>query len=322
MRRELNPSIVITRLIGLLLWVGLFSDSVSADIAALGSTARGATSQIGRTVATVVSEAGLLQLRPQELANTADYLPLVNAGEMDFGIANLVQLTHGVRGVGMSAGRPNSHLRMVATLMPFRNAYIVRADSDIYAVSDLLDKRVPVFPKRALGDYISRGFLANADLTPDDVAGVVMPNFQRMWSSFAEGTTDATIIVVGAGNSREFHASFGIRYLSFENTPEALQRMRSWLPGTGLRKLPGGSVPGMGQETVVNAFDYTLFAGSDVSEQVVYNTVRALWHGEDALLAAGLLWNGFARENMGKDVGLAYHPGAIRFYRDMGVWEE
>lgn len=309
-------------MLGLAAAFGLGATVVVADIAALGSTARGGTSQIGRTLSAAISETGAMQMRPQELANTADYIPLVNAGEIEFGIANVVQLTYAVNGTGMSEGRPNENLQMVATLMPFRNAYIVRKDSDIQSVSDLAGKRVPVFADRALGDYVTRGYFANADLGLDEADGVAVPNFPRMWSSFAEGSSDVSIVVVGAGNSREFDASFGIRYLSFDNSPEALERMREYLPQTYLQEMPAGSVPGIDAPTHVNVFDYTFFAGADVSEDMVYDAVKALWEKEGDLLAGGPFWNGFAKENMGKDVGLTYHPGAIKFYKEMGVWPE
>ncbi len=295
----------------------------AAQVAALGSTARGGTSQVGRTLAAAISEAGPFQMRPQELANTADYIPLVNAGEIEFGIANVVQLTYAITGTGMSEGRPNENLQMVATLMPFRNAYIVRKDSDIKSVSDLKGKRVPVFADKALGDYVTKGYFANAGMDLSEVDGVAVPNFPRMWSSFAEGSADVAIVVVGAGNSREYDATFGIRYLSFEDSPEALARMRELLPQTYLQKLDADSgIPGIAEPTNVNVFDYTFFAGKDVSEDLVYDAVKALWAKEADLLAGGPFWNGFTKEGMAKDVNLTYHPGAIKFYKEMGVWSE
>lgn len=309
-------------LMGLTLSLTLGATAVAAELAALGSTARGGTSQIGRTLAAAISEVGDMQMRPQELANTADYIPLVNAGEIEFGIANVVQLTYAVSGTGMSEGRPNENLQMVATLMPFRSAYIVRKDSDIQSLEDLKGKRVPVFADKALGDYVTRGYFANADMSLDEVEGVAVPNFPRMWSSFAEGSADVAIVVVGAGNSREYDASFGIRYLSFDDSPDALERMRSFLPQNYLQEMPAGSVPGIDEPTNVNVFDYTFFAGKDVSEDMVYNAVKALWEKEADLLAGGPFWNGFAKEAMGKQVGLTYHPGAIKFYKEMGVWAE
>ena len=309
-------------LTSLTLMVALGASAVVAELAALGSTARGGTSQIGRTLAAAISEVGELQIRPQELANTADYIPLVNAGEIEFGLANVVQLTYAVNGTGMSEGRPNSNLKMVATLMPFRSAYIVRKDSDIKSVEDLKGRRVPVFADKALGDYVTKGYFANANMSLDQVDGVAVPNFPRMWASFAEGSADVAIVVVGAANSREYDASFGIRYLSFENTPEALARTRKFLPQMYLQEMPAGSVPGIDKPTNVNVFDYTLFAGKDVSDDMVYKSVKALWEKEADLLAAGPFWNGFMKEKMSTPLGLTYHPGAIKFYKEMGVWIE
>lgn len=295
--------------------------AAAAQVVGLGSTATGGTSQVGRSLAAAISEVGPVQVRPQELANTSDYVPLVNAGEIEFGISNIVQLSYAVSGTGMSAGRPNPNLMMVATLMPFRNAYIVRRDSDIRSVSDLVGKRVPVFADGELGDYVTKGYFANAGLDLSGVVPVQVPNFPRMWSSFAEGTADVAIVVVGAGNSREFDASFGIRYLSFDDSPEAVERMREFLPQTYLQTLePTAAIPGLAGPTNVNVFDYTLFAGKDVSEEIVYNALKALWEKEEALLAQGPVWAGFTKEGMAKDVGVAYHPGAVKFFTEMGVW--
>jgi len=93
--------------------LALGAAAASAQVVAIGSTQRGGTSQIGRAIAAAVSEGSPLSARPQELANTADYIPLVNAGELDFGVANMVQLDFAVAGEGMSAGRPHQNLRMV-----------------------------------------------------------------------------------------------------------------------------------------------------------------------------------------------------------------
>ena len=85
---------------------------------------------------------------------------------------------------------------------------------------------------------------ANADISLDSVDGVAVPNFPRMWSSFAEGTADVAIVVVGAGNSHEFDATFGIKYLSFDDSDAALQRMRKFLSNLHPRNA-SGSVPGI-----------------------------------------------------------------------------
>ena len=292
-----------------------------AEVAALGSTQRGGTSQIGRALAAAVSEASDLQMRPQELANTADYMPLVNAGELEFGISNVVQLYYAVNGTGMSEGRPNPNLKMVATLMPFRTGYIVRKDSDIANVIDLEGKRAPVFADGALGDYVTKAYLSTAGMTTDDVNGVQVPNFPRMWNSFSEGSTDVTIVVVGAANSREFDATFGIRYLSFDDSPDALAAMREWLPQSYIQTLDADAgIPGIAEPTNIAVYDYTLFAAADTPDEMVYKAVEAIWNKQGDLVASGPFWRGFTTDVMSKDVGVDYHPGAIKFYEEKGTW--
>lgn len=295
--------------------------SAVAEIAALGSTSRGGTSQIGRALAAAVSEASDIQMRPQELANTADYMPLVNAGELEFGISNVVQLYYAVNGEGMSEGRPNPNLKMVATLMPFRTGYIVRKDSGIDTLMDLKGKRTPVFADGALGDFVTKAYLSTSGMTLDDVNGVSVPNFPRMWNSFSEGSTDVTIVVVGAANSREFDATMGIKYLSFDDSEESLAAMREFLPQSYLQELDTDSnIPGIMGPTNVMVYDYTFFASADTSDQMVYDVLEAVWAKQPDLVASGPFWNGFETEGMAKDVGVEYHPGAIKFFQDKGVW--
>jgi len=293
-----------------------------AQVAALGSTQRGGTSQIGRALAAAISENSALQMRPQELANTADYMPLVNFGELEFGISNVVQLYYAVNGTGMSEGRPLPNLKMVATLMPFRTGYVVRADSGIASVADLAGKRAPVFAEGALGDFVTRAYLSTAGLTTDDVSGVQVPNFPRMWNSFSEGSTDVTIVVVGAANSREFDATFGIRYLSFDDSAESLSAMQDWLPQSYLQTLGAdANIPGIDAPTNIAVYDYTFFAAADTPDEMVYAALEGLYEAAEGLAATGgPVWAGFSHDVMSKDVGVDYHPGAIRFYEDKGMW--
>ncbi len=302
--------------------VGSAAAPAMAQVAALGSTATGGTSQIGRALAAAISEASDLQMRPQELANTADYMPLVNAGELEFGISNIVQLYYAVNGTGMSEGRPLPDLKMVATLMPFRNGYIVRKDSDYQTMNDLAGARAPVFAPGALGDYVTKAYLATAGMTLDDLSAVQVPNFPRMWAAFSEGSADASIVVVGAANSREFDATFGIRYISFDDSPESLAAMREWLPQSYLQELDADDgIPGIEKPTNVAVYDYTLFAAADTPDEVVYAAVKGLFDATDGLVeTGGPVWRGFTTEVMSKDVGVDYHPGAIQFYEEQGMW--
>ena len=231
-----------------------------AQTVGLGSTTRGGTSQIGKSISAVISEVSKLQMRPQEMANTADYMPLVNAGQIEFGIANQVQTWFAYNGKGMSEGKPMKNLRIASVLMPFRAGWIVPRSSGITSMKGMKGKKMPQFKSGTLGDHVLTAFLANAGMTYDDVIPVPVPNFPRMWNSFKQGSTDGTLVVVGSKTNREMDATVkgGIQFISFD--ADKLDVMQKWMPGMELFKAsPSPKLPGVLSDVNVMMYDYLFF---------------------------------------------------------------
>jgi len=312
------------KLLGLGLAIAMLGTvPAAAETVGLGSTVRGGTSQIGKAIAAAISGNSEMQMRPQEMANTADYMPLVNGGEIEFGIANIVQTWFAFNGKGMSEGRPMKNLRMAAVLMPFRAGLIVPKSSGITSVAGLKGKRWPVFKAGSLGDHVVKAFLANAGMTLDDVKAVPVPNFPRMWNSFKQGTTDMTIVVVGSKTNREMDATVkgGVRFVSFDQGK--VGGMQKWMPGMYLTEVkPSPKLPGVEGPTNVMTYDYTFFASTSTKDATVYKAVKALHKSEKELLATGPFWRGFHGGGMAKKVDVPFHPGAIKFYKEIGIWKE
>ena len=301
--------------------VCLLASGASAQVVSLGTTQGGATGQIATAIAGVVTQHGGLQVRPQALANTAQYIPQINGGQMDFGIANLPQTANAFAGNGMSEGQPGPNLRMVATLFPFNAGLVATRASNMRSYADLRGRRVPWYPERSLGDFIMRAALEAGGLTPNDVTRVPTPNFPRQFEAFKAGQNDVSITAVGSQNTIDFETSIqgGIRFLSLTRAAEPI--MARWLPGTYLRTMPvDPRNPGIEAETLVFAYDYTLFTNANVADDVVYRMTRAMFEQSQALMATSPLWSEYTPRDNAKQLGLAFHPGAIRFYREVGIW--
>jgi TRAP transporter TAXI family solute receptor len=121
---------------------------------------------------------------------------------------------------------------------------------------------------------------------------------------------------------REAHARHGIRALPIDNTPEALNAIRHHMPVAYLAlEVPGPANPGVVEPTWVMTYDTLLFGSTETSDEVVYQMVRALYENRQNLIKASPAFRRFTRETMAKDLGiLDYHPGAVRFYREQGLW--
>lgn len=310
----------ITRLAAAALGLGMMLSGASAQTVALGTTQGGATGQIATAIAQVVTRHGGLQVRPQPVANTAQYIPAINAGQIEFGIANAPQTSNAFTGQGMSEGRANPNLRMVAVLFPFNAGLVATQASGMKGYGDLKGKRLPWFPDNSLGDVIMRACLEAVGLKPEDVTRVPMPNFPRMFDAFKGGQIDVSIATTGSQNTIDFQQTItgGIRFLSFE--PSAADALAKRLPGTTLRSVPATPQnPGIEPGMLVFAYDYTLFTHVGMNEDVVYKFTKAMLEQGEDLRATGPLWAEYEPKRTGQGLGVPFHPGALRALAEKSV---
>jgi TRAP transporter TAXI family solute receptor len=298
--------------------IGLASGAFAQTIG-LATTQGGATEQIATAIAKTVSQSTDLQVRPQMLANTSQYIPLVNQGKVEFGIANYPQTFYAIQGKGLSEGQPAPNLRMVATLIPFNVGMMVPSKLGIKTLDGLKGKRVPRFPQNSLGDYIIKASLATAGLTYDDVTSVPTANFPAQFKAFREGEVDLTIATVGAQYTFEFDTLLGgVTFLNYKQGDEKV--LDEALPGSFLKPAGSYKVPGVSADTLVFAYDYTLFANADVPNELVAKVAKALYEGKASLQETGPIWKEYDPATIGKAGVLEYHPGAIEYYKSIGIW--
>jgi TRAP-type uncharacterized transport system substrate-binding protein len=72
--------------------------------------------------------------------------------------------------------------------------------------------------------------------------------------------------------------------------------------------------------TKMLVYDYVIFAGVKVSDDVVAKVAAALYDNPGDMKSGAPLFKEFDPGLMSKDLGIAYHPGAIRFYQAKGIW--
>jgi len=314
----LRRSWVACLVLGAVLW----ASAAVAQPVGLGTTQAGATGQLAAAIAKVVSEKAGLQMRTQPMAGAAQYIPLVNAGELEFGIANIVETAYAYEGKVIVEGRPNPQLRLVADLMPFLAGLLVQKDSPVRDVKDLKGQPVPSgFSGNPLGRVIMDGYLATDGITMADTKQIPVPGFPRMFDAFKSGQTVTTIAALGSGIVQEFDATMGgVRYLSFPNTPASTTALRKFMPQASFMDVkPEPGLAGIPGSTTLIGYDYVLFAGAQVKNETVEKVAAALFDNPGELKATGPLWRDFEPKRMATDLGLPYHPGALAVYAKKGL---
>lgn len=254
------------------------------------------------------------------------YMPLVNAGEVEFGVGNLQEFQYALEGKAWFEGSVNPDLRVVGLIMPIREAIFVRADSDIMSVADLKGKPMvdgytaqqTILPQL---DAIYGSFgMTRADMTPVNVASVVAGA-----DAFMAGDSVGFIFAHGAGKVREADAAVGgLRALPMEDTEQTRAAIAEhWSTGYLTDIAPGPAAPGVLEPGKFIAYPQLVFTNASVSEDQAYAMAKVLYENQAALGEAFPPFRGFNPErDMVGDVGPAeYHPGAIKFLTEVGLWK-
>jgi hypothetical protein len=300
----------------------MFGAVAEAQVVGLGTTQAGATAQLATVIAKVMTDKGGMQVRPQPMTGVAQYGPLVNAGEIDFGVANLVEARYLVQGREIT-DKANPDLRLVARIVPWYNGLVVKVDSPIRSIRDLKGQPTPAgFPGNPLGRVLMDGYLANAGLKITDTKQVLVPAFPRMFDLFKQGQIATAISTIGSPVLKEWEAAVGpVRFVPFDDAPAALAALQQFIPGAYVVEVkPEPGMVGVPAPTKMLVYDYVLFASAKVPDALVAKAAEALHANAADLKGASPIFKDFDPALMAKDLGIPYHPGAIAFYKSKGVW--
>jgi len=296
----------------------------ASDVISIAASTKGTLfDQAGTAVAKVATNHGVLRSTLRNYASPNVFIPAIARGQVDFGVANQFEVMLAVTGQSHFEGRQHANLRAVAVLFPLQIAIFVGQDSVVRRIADLKGRRMPdgYVANQIILPLIDASLAADG-LTREDIDSLNVPGTAAGADAFISGRTEGFLMALRAPKVREAHARHGIRALPIANTPENLAAIRQHMPVAYLAlEEPGPANPGILEPTWIITYDTLLFASTETSDDDVYRLVRALFDNKQQLVAASPAFRRFSRAAMAKDLGfLEYHAGAIRFYREQGLW--
>jgi len=119
----------------------------------------------------------------------------------------------------------------------------------------------------------------------------------------------------------ELNAKKGARILPLDASAEAVKRVRNFFPGYPVSVTPGPGRTGVEKEQHLWAYDIYLIAREDLSDAAAYQVAKALWENYNELGTIHALLKKWIHEKFVTTEALVpYHPGALRFYKEKGIW--
>lgn len=267
-----------------------------------------------------------LQVRVIPVAGTTATQAAVQNREAEFTIGDVNNMADAIRAEGMfNSLKPMPNLRVVVKLTDFPIGIMVRKDSAITTLHDLKGKRYPVgwqaFPN---GIPLGLGVLASAGMDFKDIVGVNVSGLIPAADDFKAGKLDATLIALPAPKVREVDAAIGgIRWLSLPDDAEAVARVEKIKPDYGIMTVnPSPAAVGVTGPTNFLRIHNLIIAGTHASEDMVYKFAKAMVEHRAELVAGHPIFNGFhADQRISPQFkSVQYHPGAIKYFKEKGIW--
>ncbi len=218
---------------------------------------------------------------------------------------------------------PNPNLRSLMMGTSLYNGFLVRADSPIKTPEDMRGKRFtwgyPGFPPNIPPGLAG---LAMAGLTINDVIPVPVPEVVAGVQALIEGRVDVAMAAVGMGIVAEADAKVGVRFLPESMKPEAIKIAQKIMPGIDVGIVKAG-LPGIKVDTPIKKYGINIISSTHMPDYVAYVLVKTWWEYHKELWPIHAQLKGWAPELFVQKLAtIPYHPGAIKFYKEKGVWTE
>ncbi|MGM0584403.1 MAG: TAXI family TRAP transporter solute-binding subunit [Pseudomonadota bacterium] len=243
----------------------------------------------------------------------------IKAGDMAMGVAQSDWQFHAYNGSAKFEGDAFKDLRAVFSVHGEPFNVVARADSGIETFDDLKGKRVnignPGSGQRATMEVVmdAKGW------TLDDFALASELKSAEQAAALGDNKVDAIVFTVGhpAGSIQEATTITDAKLIPVEG--EAIEKLVDENPYYAWATVPGGMYEGNPDDVRTFGVKATFVTSADVSEDVVYNVVKAVFDNFDRFKRLHPAFENLEPEQMiSTGLSAPLHPGAEKYYKEQG----
>lgn len=240
----------------------------------------------------------------------------VDEGKADVGFGNSISTVDGL------AGRPpypkaTTNVCNLATLYPQYYQLAVNADSGVNKVADLKGKSVTTQQKGNTGELITRQLL--------EVNGIKYSDVKVSFVSYTDSVNqmkDGHAVAFGlgtqipAGSIMDLAAARDIKMI---DQSDSIDKMKKLNPGYNLITIPKGTYPKQDHDVKVIGYATHIVVSCKLPEDLVYKMTKILAENTATMATVAKPIADLTPEKMAENIGIPFHPGAAKFYKEKGV---
>jgi uncharacterized protein len=200
--------------------------------------------------------------------------------------------------------------------------FVTKADSGIKSIADLKGKRVVIGPAGAGFEMFVGPILEEHGVKLDEIDKVNAPQGPAV-DMLGDGSADAAFLggAVPAAAISQACASFDTLFIPFD--PEVRKQLVEKYPFFHPFTIPGGKYQGHEEPyDGLNVGSMHVITSASVDEELVYQLTKTIWENRADIAAKHGAGKAINEQNVARYTGTDFHFGAIRFYRESGIWIE
>ena len=213
---------------------------------------------------------------------------------------------------------PHKSLRLLMTGGDLPYSVVTRGETGIKSMADLKGKRLTGnYPTSRFQTLLTQLELQAYGYGPNDVTILKAEFSNTALEDLAARRTDAVQVAVMGPRFQELATKVD-KIVVLPITPDKVAQFKKTLPVVLPMVTPAGlpvevGIPTVGVPTV-------LYVRDDMNDDTAYFVVKTLMENQQALIQAYREFVDWPPEKAVRDLGIPFHPGAIRYYREKGLW--
>ena len=240
-------------------------------------------------------------------------------GDLQIALSNSAISYFAVRGEG--GWDKKYKIQAIMTLAPNVAMFVTTEKTGIKTIADLKGKNVIVGPSGAGFDMFVEPILKEHGVEFSQFAKKMNDTQSGAVDKLADGNADAAFLggAVPTGAIVQACANQDVVFIPFDEKVKAtlVEKYPFFNPIT----IPKAKYADLKEDYKgLNVGSMHLITSADASEDLVYKITKTLWeHRKDISHPAAK----FIRENnAARYTGTEFHPGAVKFYKEIGIWKE
>jgi uncharacterized protein len=242
-------------------------------------------------------------------------IELLEAGKAELGFVTIGIAVQAWNSTGAWVGKkPARSMRAIFPMYDTPFQFAVLRESGIRSIAELVGKRVGIGPRGGTSAAYFPEFFHTLKVD----ANLVFGEWAELTEQLHQRTLD--VLAVGAGvpfpSFIELEAKERVRYIAFDANQISMLRLA--MPELTPSRIPAGAYPSLLRPyETLGSYNFAV-AQAELPDDLVYNVVRAVFENQDAMLEATAAAAATVPANLDRNSFLPLHPGAIRYYRQIG----